>query len=378
MLQEDKSKERGAIRLRVLHYVNESVLSWSVPFLQLLRALEDKGINNVVLCSPGGRLSKEVEKIGVECVVAKPLFPWCPRLCKIIGKKIADAHPDIILTRLSSAALIGGYWGKRLQIPVIGVLDKFSKPKYYRYVRTVQAVSSALAIFAKNAGMPDVVVIPNGIETSFYRPSESHESKNRLREQWSVGSDERIILAAGRFVEWKGFDVLLSAFADVHRRFLSSGRDFPFRLFLAGDGEEKEKLQKIVKDRGIENHIVFPGFVRDIRSLLQISDIFVLPSKEPEPFGLILLEAMASGVPSIATDCGGPKDMIEHGRSGWLVPCNDSESLAKTLEEAITSEDLGTWGEEAMIASKKFQVEAIAEKMICNFQRIIENYPGNK
>ncbi len=92
MLQEDKSKERGAIRLRVLHYVNESVLSWSVPFLQLLRALEDKGINNVVLCSPGGRLSKEVEKIGVECVVAKPLFPWCPRLCKIIGKKIADAH----------------------------------------------------------------------------------------------------------------------------------------------------------------------------------------------------------------------------------------------------------------------------------------------
>jgi glycosyltransferase involved in cell wall biosynthesis len=138
------------------------------------------------------------------------------------------------------------------------VLDKFSKPKYYRYVRTVQAVSSALAIFAKNAGMPDVVVIPNGIETSFYRPSESHESKNRLREQWSVGSDERIILAAGRFVEWKGFDVLLSAFADVHRRFLSSGRDFPFRLFLAGMGRKRRISKRSLRTEALKTISFFP------------------------------------------------------------------------------------------------------------------------
>lgn len=375
MSQEDKSKERGVSRLKVLHYVNESVLSWSVPFLQLLRALEDKSINNVVLCSPGGRLSNEVEKIGVECVVAKALFPWCPRLCKKIGKIIGDVQPDIIVTRLSSAALIGGYWGKRLGIPVIGALDKFSKPRYYRHVQTVLAVSSLLASFAKNAGMPDVVAIPNGIETSFYRPPESHEAKNRLREQWSVGSDERIVLAAGRFVEWKGFDVLLNAFADVHRRFLSSGKDFPVRLFLAGDGEEKDNYRNLVKSLGIENLVIFPGFVRDIRPFLQMSDIFVLPSKEPEPFGLVLLEAMAAGKPSIATSCGGPQDMIEHGRSGWLVPCNEKDALADALSEALLSSDLLSIGERAMSKASEFDVTRVAERLLCLFENMILNYP---
>lgn len=364
--------------MNVLHYVNESSLSWSVPFLQLLQALDDKGINNTVLCVPGGTLSKAVEKIGVHCVTEKPFFPWNPAFCIQTGKKISAIHPDVIITRLSSAALIGGFWGKRLRIPVIGVLDKFAKPKYYRNVSCVQAVSETLADYARNAGMPEVVSIPNGIDTCFYRPEDLNEARSRQREQWRIEKDEKIVLAAGRFVEWKGFDILLNSFADVLQSLAAGGKKLSIRLFLAGDGEERKNFQKIVKDRNIENYVVFPGFVRDIRPFLQMSDIFVLPSKDPEPFGLILLEAMASGVPSIATDCGGPRDMIDHGKSGWLVPCNDSESLAKTLEEAITSENLGTWGVEAMIASKKFQVDAIAEKMICNFQRIIENYPCNK
>lgn len=364
--------------MNVLHYINESSLSWTVPFLQLLHALEDKGIKNAVLCAPGGSLSEAVEKIGVRCITANPFFPWNPAFCIQTGKKISAIHPDVIITRLSSAALIGGFWGKRLRIPVIGVLDKFAKPKYYRNVSCVQAVSEALADYARNTGMPDVVSIPNGIDTCFYRPAYPNEERRCQRKQWRIEKDEKIVLAAGRFVAWKGFDILLNSFADVLQSLAAAGKKLSVRLFLAGDGEEKENLQKIVKDRGIESHVVFPGVVRDIRSFLQMSDLFVLPSKEPEPFGLILLEAMASGVPSIATDCGGPRDMIDHGRSGWLVPCNDSESLAKTLEEAITSEDLGIWGEEAMIASEKFHVEAVAEKMICNFQRIIKSYPGNK
>lgn len=359
--------------MNVLHYVNESSLSWTAPFLQLLKALEDKGVKNTVLCAPGGTLSEAVGKLGVHCVTEKPFFPWNPAFCIQTGKRISVINPDIMVTRLSSAALIGGFWGKRLHIPVIGVLDKFAKPKYYRNVSCVQAVSEALADYARNTGMPDVVSIPNGIDTHFYRPGHPNEARISQREQWRIEKDEKIVLAAGRFVDWKGFDILINSFADVLQSLAAAGKKLSVRLFLAGDGEEKDALQKIVKDRGIENHVVFPGFVRDIRPFLQMSDLFVLPSKEPEPFGLTLLEAMASGVPSIATQCGGPKDMIEHGRSGWLVPCNDSKSLAKTLEEAIISEDLDSWGTEAMVASKRFHVEAIAEKMICNFQRILEN-----
>jgi len=353
--------------MKILHYVNESRLAWAAPYVQLLVALEKLGAQNTVICAPGGTLSGMLEAAGIPRKTAKPLFPWFPPACVGIARIISDEQPEIIVTRLSSASLIGGYWGKRLSIPVVGVLDKFSKKKYYGAVDCVQTVSTALLEYAKDESFPPSTLIPNGIATGRYRAEAS--SRLEARNMLGIEREEMIIAAAGRFVDWKGFDILLEAFG---RTSVESHETRRTRLLLPGDGEERAHLMEIARAHGVETRTLFPGFVRDIRPYLWASDVFVLPSKEPEPFGIVLLEAMASGLPVIATDFGGPRDMIEHGVSGWLVAPKSAEALADALETALQHPDLRTIGCNASEAAQRFDLEKVAQESIKLYQHCIK------
>ena len=109
-----------------------------------------------------------------------------------------------------------------------------------------------------------------------------------------------------------------------------------------------------------------PGFIEDIRPYMWASDIFVLPSKKPEPFGVVLIEAMASGLASIATEAGGPIDIIKDGVNGCLVEINSAKDIAKKIKLLLENDDLknkiATEGIETV--SKKFNVQDIAMKHV--------------
>ena len=353
--------------MRVLHCVNESRLAWARPFVQLLLALRERGADCTVLCAPGGTLSGFLEKAEIPCITDKPPFPWFPAACRNVGKVMEEVRPDLIVTRLSSASLLGGHWGRRLGIPVVGVLDKFSKRKYYSSAGCVQAVSSALLAHALSWGTPPAVLIPNCIATAEYAPDP--QVRARFRASRGIGAGEGVVLGAGRFVEWKGFSVLLGAFRDLMERL---GNGSPFHLVLAGDGEERNRFERLARDWKMEERVHFTGFVEDIRPLLWSSDLFVLPSREPEPFGLVLLEAMASGLPVIATDCGGPLDMVDPGRNGWLVPPGDQAALSGVLESSLLGGDLSTVGKAAMAASARFDTSSVADATLELYRNMTE------
>lgn len=138
------------------------------------------------------------------------------------------------------------------------------------------------------------------------------------------------VVTAGRINSWKGHDVLVEAIALLR----GSGDDVP--LVIAGDAfpgaeEYEHALDQAIARHGLGDLVVRPGFVDDMPGLLAQASLFVLPSVRPEPFGLSLVEAMAAGLPCIATDAGGPREIIRPGVTGLLVPPGDAAALAAAI-----------------------------------------------
>jgi len=348
--------------MRILHYVDENRLSWAQAWIQLLEALRKKGIENFVLCRPGGTLHEMLAQKGFTVFTCKPAIPWAPPLCACIKDVIKAVKPDVIHTRLSQAALLGGYWGKRLGVPVLCTVDKYPKAKYYKYAAHLAACSNDVARHMISQGFDGkkVTVVSNPIDVSRYEKPKSYVPQ--MRKSKSIPQDIPVILAAGRFVDWKGFDVLIKACAKL------AGVDF--RLWLAGDGPMRGALEGLATGLGISDLVTFWGFLEDIRSLMWQADLFVLPSKTPEPFGIVALEAMASGLPVIATSAGGVLDFVDES-CGWLARPDDPDDLAVIIKEALSCEGIRR---AKVIAAKEkalnFDVSKIAGQYVALYRKL--------
>jgi glycosyltransferase involved in cell wall biosynthesis len=138
------------------------------------------------------------------------------------------------------------------------------------------------------------------------------------------------IVAAGRLDRQKGFDVLLDAFARAHDRLAGH------RLVIIGEGPARGELEAQVTRLGLADRVVLTGFLSNLQPTLRGAALFVLPSRYEGMGGLVLLEAMVHGLPIIATDCvTGPRDLLEDGCGGLLVPVEDVEALADAMAAHI-------------------------------------------
>ncbi len=142
-----------------------------------------------------------------------------------------------------------------------------------------------------------------------------------------------ILGTAGRLVELKGIEYLLRAAAALRSEFPA------LRVEIAGTGPQREKLEEAVMHAGLEGHVGFLGWIDDLPSLLSRWDIFVMPSLE-EGFPIAALDAMAAGLPVVATAVGGVPELIEDGKTGCLVPPRDAEALASRLRFLICNPEL--------------------------------------
>ncbi len=129
------------------------------------------------------------------------------------------------------------------------------------------------------------------------------------------------LLAVGRLSAEKGLDLLLRALAPLVRE------DPRLQLTIAGVGPEESRLRRMTGDLGLENHVRYAGFVADMPALYAMADL-VVQSSLTEGLPNVMLEAAYLGVPVVATDVGGTREVIEHGASGWLVPAGSSAALA--------------------------------------------------
>jgi glycosyltransferase involved in cell wall biosynthesis len=160
------------------------------------------------------------------------------------------------------------------------------------------------------------------------------KGRARVRAEWGVREDEVLIGMAGRVTRWKGQSIFVQAaklIAERHPqvKFAAVGGVFDTEKFYM------DRFRKEVHDAGLENRLTINDFRADMPDVFAAFDVFVLPSILPEPFGLVVIEAMASGKPVVATAPGGPSETVVDGETGFLVPPSDASAMAKALEELL-------------------------------------------
>ncbi len=171
---------------------------------------------------------------------------------------------------------------------------------------------------------------------------------------FSDSGGRRVLAAVGRLTEQKGFDLLIEAFAGV------ADRHPEWRLRIWGEGELRKPLERQVACLGLGDRIELPGNSDSTATWTSGAEAFVFSSRY-EGFGNALAEAAAAGLPVVSFDCPfGPSDIIDHGRTGLLVPAGDVSALAEALDRLLGDADLRQrLGREARIDMARFDLDAV-------------------
>ncbi|MGP8201784.1 MAG: glycosyltransferase family 4 protein [Limisphaerales bacterium] len=202
----------------------------------------------------------------------------------------------------------------------------------------VIAVSSAVRNELMERGIPEEKIIVRNTPR-VPGPAVQTETAPALRDAWGCSPDEVVILAVGRTVPVKGWDVLLQAFAAVVKTAPQA------RLILAGSFvSPAEKpfhtlLLCILKKHQIQDKVLFTGYLTDVKSALRAADIFVMPSLS-EGASFALIQGLDAGLPCVATDVGNAREVIRDGENGYIVPRRDPAALTRALTQLVQDRDL--------------------------------------
>ncbi|MCS6922926.1 MAG: glycosyltransferase, partial [Fimbriimonadales bacterium] len=185
------------------------------------------------------------------------------------------------------------------------------------------------------------------------------------RRREGIQEDALLIVHIGRFTKQKNHEMLIRAFAQLRPPASA-------RLLLVGEGELQPQMEQLVRDLGLAEQIRFLGVRSDIPELLNASDIFVLPSRwEGNPMSV--MEAMAAGLPVVATAVGGVPELVENGASGLLVPSDDVAALAQALQTLVDNPSLrATMGHKArQVAQERFDARAMTRAYESLYESIL-------
>jgi sugar transferase (PEP-CTERM/EpsH1 system associated) len=177
----------------------------------------------------------------------------------------------------------------------------------------------------------------NGVDTAVFAPAPDRAQARRQLPGFDLPADAFVVSAVGRFAAVKNLPMLIDAFARVRARNPAFAQHA--RLALVGDGPERERIDASLATHGLDAVTWLPGARADVADCLRCADLLCLPSLA-EGISNAVLEAMASGLPVIATDVGGNAELIADQDSGWLVPSGDAEAMAAAIERYFSNSDL--------------------------------------
>ncbi len=187
-------------------------------------------------------------------------------------------------------------------------------------------------VVAVSEGVADDLVRITGIARKgfvvIYNPASSGVGMNGAVVSFQMPTGRPVILSVGTLKRQKRHDLLIRAFARM--------RHADARLFILGEGSERGRLESLVLELGLEDRVLLPGYQPDTAPWYVHSDLFVL-SSDHEGFGNVIVEALEQGTPVVSTDCpSGPREILEDGKYGTLVPVGDVDALAKAMDEALS------------------------------------------
>jgi glycosyltransferase involved in cell wall biosynthesis len=229
-----------------------------------------------------------------------------------LEKLLRKVKPDVSIAHGNRAISLLQWAGvKKLIAPLHNYKIKC------RGLSAVISPTKDLTRYAQNCGVPAARIFP--VPNLVRVPIQAAERQPHT---------PPVIGSMGRFVPKKGFDIFINALAILKEK------NIPFKAVLAGGGEEAAALQSLAALKGLGPQLAFTGWAENKEAFFNQLDMFCLPSHH-EPFGIVLLEAMAYKLPVITTNSEGPSEIIEHRINGLITPRGDAQSLADAFAALI-------------------------------------------
>lgn len=263
--------------------------------------------------------------IGVHCLPFGGKFDfWTMRRMK---KIIRDFQPDIVQTWMSRAAQKTPRWSASMGIPryvVLSRLGGYYKTSHFPQTDFFTTITPDIRRYLIDKGIsPDKIQHIN----NFAETESAEHPASRAAEQ--TPEHAKLILALGRLHPSKAYDTLMRALESVPGVY----------LWIAGEGPQRAALESLRNALGLEDRVRFLGWRDDRAALLKASDLCVFPSRY-EPFGTVFVQAWAQKVPLVTTASDGPRQYVQDGSDGLMVPVDDVSALAAAITRALNDEPL--------------------------------------
>jgi len=364
--------------MKVLYLLNFAGKAGTERYVEsLVRYLRPLGVEPYFAYNVEGLLVERLRAMDVPCfrIEMKNRFDWkaakqLAALCREQGIELIHTH----YLRENYIAMLSKTWNKGVKVVYTNhfVLKNDAVTKLSnRLLSKRQDAVIAVCNLGKRVMIGNwmdgskITVIFNAVDPADW----AERLDSTLRQELSIPEGTVVMLCASRFAHDKGHRYLIDSVAK-----LRTITDRPFRLVLAGDGDLLEQTKEQVKTLGLEDVVDFIGFRQDIKNLYYGADIYI-NSSEHEALSFLIVEAMASGLPVIATDMAGNPDVVnEENDCGLLVTYDDPDSMAGAMKKLIEDEALRRHYSEGALRTveEKFNTHKWARDTLAVYEAALE------
>jgi glycosyltransferase involved in cell wall biosynthesis len=322
---------------------------YELATLALARGLREHGISVLVVTITMGGLDSAggADLIRIQVRGRHTLVSTFPRLLAVLARE--RSRYSIIhcstFDYISGLAVLAGRILRRpilLRVATENDVREFAEGRHWKYRLFFWLLRGATVVIAPSAAIKKellragfsgdrIVCFSNAVDVDRFRPA-TPAKKMEARDALGLPKDTAVIGTVARLIQRKGIDVLLRAFGIVRH-------SHRVHLIVLGDGPLREELRALAHELRIEDSISWLGFQADPVKWLEAMDVFAFPSRL-EGVPNAVLEAMAAGLPIVATTIGGVTDILEEGRTGFLISPDDPDALASALDRLLGNASL--------------------------------------
>ena len=321
-------------------------------YIDLVKGLAEQGVQVQAVMDARFPKRDQLEGLAnVFPVYVKPFSHWDFFAASKLTRLIKQFNSDVIHCHLSRAALLGGKAAKRLLLPVVVTTHNNIKLKYCRDISQFLVLTESQRQYLESNGVQADTIkkIPN---FSNFEPVKQVQPRN-----------VPVFVAYGRMVPKKGYNDLLRAFQIVQQQ------QPEVSLIIGGDGPRKDELLALREELGLANNVTFSGWIDDVKTFLAQGSVFVLPSRD-EPFGIVLLEVMANGLPIVTTKTGGALEILDDETAYFAELC-DPESLAQAMLLALRDEQCWHKAERALaLFNQRYRKDSVIPDTIVYYRQL--------
>lgn len=370
--------------MRVCHVINRLSSGGAQSVVQdIVRGASDI---EYTICCLEASLEYELADTDIRVLNFDEQFKFDPRMLSRLFRFLQKEQFDVLHLHLPYSQVVGRVLSRVTGVDHV-VSTFHSQPDNYhpvtrtleRITRPIDTVSVAVSKGVQRAHGGEAscydgevsdgwCTIYNGIDVERFRSNVTNADENPLRRRYDLG-DAPVFLNASRYIPAKAQKDAIRAMSHVIDEYPNA------MLFIIGRGPLQDELRDEVVKLGLEDNVKIPGFAsgEELYAYYSVSDGFVLPSIS-EGFGIVLIEAMAAGIPVVATDIPGVNEVVVDGETGRIVPAKDPEQLATGMEDIVEPTNRETYAASAFRRVKaQFDIENMSASYVDLYRRVSQS-----